>query len=216
MSVAALCKGCGAELPPAKATGRKRSWCSDHCRKQTTYGVPCSVCGEKRYNGKAKPGETRICARCHSEARADAGREHFIAEIQRWAELYGGPPSALEWNIAHARRVLAASTVAEIKRRHREDGPWPSASGVQAAFGSWAGGIEAAGFTTRGEQRSAVRDNRGRQIVGWWAEGLSYRQIGERLGWSRQQAGREVSHLRELGYDLPYRYRMKDGKRVAA
>jgi DNA-binding CsgD family transcriptional regulator len=46
---------------------------------------------------------------------------------------------------------------------------------------------------------------RAEQIVAWWAEGLKLREIGERLGWSKNRANVEVVHLRAKGYDLPYR-----------
>lgn len=56
---------------------------------------------------------------------------------------------------------------------------------------------------------------RTQQIVAWWAEGLSLREIGERLGWTRVRVSEEVRRLREKGYSLPYRYTMRAGKRVA-
>jgi len=48
---------------------------------------------------------------------------------------------------------------------------------------------------------------RAEQIVAWWAEGLTLREIGERLGWSKGHLSMEMHRLRGKGYDLPYRYR---------
>lgn len=84
--------------------------------------------------------------------------ERVIAEMRRWADLYGGAPAAHHWNPAQMRwrnRAYAEGravgrfsdeTMAEIDRRHREDGPWPTTSTVLKVFGSWNAGIVAAGF----------------------------------------------------------------------
>lgn len=60
------------------------------------------------------------------------------------------------------------------------------------------------------------RDRRARKIERWWAEGLSIREIADRLAWSEGSLSREMGHLRRMDYDLPYRYRVKGGKRVKA
>lgn len=54
------------------------------------------------------------------------------------------------------------------------------------------------------------------QIVEWWAEGLSLREIASRLGWTTNTLGTTMARMRAEGYDLPHRYAMRDGKRVAA
>ncbi|HKN43832.1 MAG TPA: hypothetical protein VJW23_07895 [Propionibacteriaceae bacterium] len=48
-------------------------------------------------------------------------------------------------------------------------------------------------------------DHRARQIETWWAEGLTQREIADRLGWTVAHVGVEINILREKGYDLPYR-----------
>lgn len=57
---------------------------------------------------------------------------------------------------------------------------------------------------------------RARQIEAWWSDGLTLREIAERLGWSIGHLKVELFRLREDGYDLPYRYAMQDGQRIAA
>lgn len=43
------------------------------------------------------------------------------------------------------------------------------------------------------------------RIVAWWAEGLSMREIRQRLGWTQSHLAVEMFRMREVGYDLPYR-----------
>lgn len=64
---------------------------------------------------------------------------------------------------------------------------------------------------------------RAHRIERWWAEGLTRREIGERLGWSDSRIGVEFARLRAAGFNLPYRYRLtrpchesQVGARVAA
>lgn len=59
-------------------------------------------------------------------------------------------------------------------------------------------------------------DRRARQIERWWAEGLLLKEIASRLGWSLGHIAQEFDRLRAKGYNLPHRYRVSNGKRVAA
>jgi hypothetical protein len=51
-----------------------------------------------------------------------------------------------------------------------------------------------------------------KQIMSWWAEGLTMPEICELLGISKTQLAVDMVRMRELGYDLPYRY--TTGKRA--
>lgn len=57
---------------------------------------------------------------------------------------------------------------------------------------------------------------RGHEIEAWWAEGLTIREIAERLDTTPGFIGVEINRLRLKGFDLPYRYKTYNGKRVAA
>jgi transposase len=46
---------------------------------------------------------------------------------------------------------------------------------------------------------------RGKQIEGWWNEGLTYPQLQARLGWTKSRLAVEIHRLRRDGFDLPYR-----------
>jgi excisionase family DNA binding protein len=48
-------------------------------------------------------------------------------------------------------------------------------------------------------------DRRALNIERWWAEGLTLNEIADALGWSAGHVKNEFHHLREKGYDLPYR-----------
>jgi transposase len=61
-------------------------------------------------------------------------------------------------------------------------------------------------------ERLARTAERGHQIEGWWAEGLTQKQIAERLGWTVGHLCMEFHRLRSKGFDLPYRY--TEGKRA--
>lgn len=53
-----------------------------------------------------------------------------------------------------------------------------------------------------------------RQIVAWWNEGLPIREICQRLNWTNGHFSVVAHRMRELGYDLPYRYQLhKHGPR---
>lgn len=60
------------------------------------------------------------------------------------------------------------------------------------------------------------RKTRGHEIERLWAEGRTLREIRERFGWSAGRIAMEMDWLRKNGFDLPYRYAVKGGKRVAA
>lgn len=53
------------------------------------------------------------------------------------------------------------------------------------------------------------------EIERLWNQGLPRNEIADRLGYSRNGIKVAISTMRRNGYDLPYRYAMRDGKRVA-
>lgn len=126
-------------------------------RRHKRHGT-CRDCGAKTFNGGAVDVPER-CVPCHRRDMHETSVAWLVAEVHHWNDLYGRPPAGTDWNLpsVHNRQILYAegrangrfadATVAELERRHREDGPWPTWSSVQGAFGgSWNGLIEAAGF----------------------------------------------------------------------
>jgi hypothetical protein len=74
-------------------------------------------------------------------------RNDIIDAITEWAELYGEPPRAADWNPSAARWSAAAWRI-ERYRKGRPDGtPWPSLNRAKAPFGgSLNAALAAAGF----------------------------------------------------------------------
>lgn len=106
----------------------------NHNRKLNNHGGTCENCGGRTSYGKAGEGPCRFCHECQGKGYAFWTKEKLIEAIQRWARLYGKPPSASEWNSA--------------LRPHPDysSGDWPAWNTVAYYFGSWSAGIEAAGF----------------------------------------------------------------------
>ncbi len=157
---AGACAGCGAPLAPSRG-GPPRKWCSERCRKRTLYAGVCERCGRPTNCSDGRAAAPRRCAGCARAERHERALRRLIAEVHRWHDLYGEIPAASAWNLAsvRARRRAyaegrangrhAEAYLAEMERRHREDGPWPSTSGVLAVAGSWNRLIALAGFTPR-------------------------------------------------------------------
>jgi hypothetical protein len=171
------CKGCGISIPLARG-GPERLWCSERCRKRQ-YDRVCSRCGGRASGTDPSRTLTDLCKVCFAAEAHETSVAWLIAELRHWRELYGRPPSAYEWELAtvywkqqayaegrHDGR-FADATVAQIERRHREDGPWPSTSTVLSTFGSWNAAIEAAGFDSLapGSKRGAVKEPLERQAA---------------------------------------------------
>lgn len=135
-----VCQGCSAELPPNRGPGQKRKWCSERCRRHTIYSRPCADCGTPTYDGSANPPER--CVPCHARTRVIWTPEAIIDAIREFADRYGQPPAACDWNTGMSYGMKAKDFWA--------DACWPQSQTVQAAFGSWNAAIAAAGFTPRG------------------------------------------------------------------
>jgi hypothetical protein len=107
--------------------------------------TPCPNCGELR----AYDNPDGLCIACQNAERHEVARAHMVEEIQRWADLFDGPPTAAEWNLTMARQVFSVPRLAETERRHAVGGPFPAASTAQALYGTWNAAITAAGFVPR-------------------------------------------------------------------
>jgi transposase len=63
---------------------------------------------------------------------------------------------------------------------------------------------------------SGCAEDRRELTIALYREGLPLKVIADRLDTTINSLGVDLVRLRKQGYDLPYRYTMKDGKRVAA
>lgn len=83
-----------------------------------------------------------------------------MERIAQWAETHGQPPSAAQWNPARAR-IMADKATAKARTwldgiAAFEEGDWPSQDTVERLFGSWNGGLEAAGYAKRPRGRTST------------------------------------------------------------
>jgi hypothetical protein len=116
------------------------------------YSYPCENCD--RY--ARAPGLCHVCRNYLAETgerwtpteerrarRAAEARERIVADIRDWADRFGAPPRASDWNLGQARAQGHFDRV----ERYRETGrKWPSPTHVINHFGQWGAAIEAAGF----------------------------------------------------------------------
>lgn len=101
----------------------------------------CIDCGEWRQSGYL----VDRCKRCYVLSQTIWTQEAVVAAIQDYADQYGEPPTAHEWNPALARQLGRP----DLGERFYQDGCWPHTHTVQQRFGSWNAAIAAAGFTPR-------------------------------------------------------------------
>jgi hypothetical protein len=106
--------------------------------RRKCYQGTCETCGASTDGSNGRSAAPRFCAQCAPDAHRIWTREKLIATIRRFASEHGRPPHSSEWN-----------------------GPrcsgYPSSFTVRYVFGSWANGIEAAGFA---RPRRGVYDRR--------------------------------------------------------
>lgn len=217
------CHGCGAPLQPNVAPGPKRKWCSQRCRKRTCYSRPCPGCGTlmNGSNGLAGEHAPTHCSACAAEHRKAQTRQWILDSFREWVERFGRPPVVAEWNPAMARQLGRSDYLEQHAATGRK---WPSDSCVADHFGSWNGGVEAAGLTPcrsgnwrdetsrRARLREAAGTAQRRAVIhDLFTQGLTYRQIGERLGIEVPTVQSHVCRMRADGWDLPYRRAPKAG-----
>lgn len=127
---------------PDGAAGRAR---------KDSYRGTCLGCGARTDGSNGKNAAPTHCIACHWRLGLDQrkrwGRDEVIAAIQKWHDLYGATPSAMDWSPALARNS-AATDLDRIEMRWAR-GDWPTLTSVRAYFGSWNNAIAAAGFTPR-------------------------------------------------------------------
>lgn len=128
----------------ADRKNRYRGWCVD-CGAPTAWGGATTG---------GKP--SKRCRSCRKalEQSADYRAEHtvwtkdrVVLAIREWAQFYGEPPAAADWDPWRARVKLGDEMRA--RRFERDRGRWPSFIAAVDRFGSWNAALEAAGFAGR-------------------------------------------------------------------
>lgn len=132
-----ICETCGGPLPPPKrASGRRRRFCSERCRK-AQYAVPCTDCGGP-VDGTTPSmlSATPRCVPCRRKWQHDSRRwtpERVLAAIREFEAAFGRAPGANDFN-------------ASIRRVDPDTARFPPVSAVLREFGTWNAAIRAAGF----------------------------------------------------------------------
>lgn len=162
------CDGCGEPLPPNRAPGPARRWCSERCRRTTLYGGTCAICGDATYGTQRQVRADALCRRCWQTAKRAHTRTRLLFEAERWRALTSRWPLASDWN----RHANSGELRELLERYHQLTGPWPHPATVGATFGSWARFHAALGHepqpggrgTRKGERIAEMRDLLGRSI----------------------------------------------------
>ncbi len=81
------------------------------------------------------------CNRIHARAASQAW---IIDRVRAWADRFGDPPGAADWN--RAPSIRARNPAAALRQDEASDEHWPALFGVVSTFGSWNNAIRAAGF----------------------------------------------------------------------
>lgn len=133
---------------------------------------------------------------------AEIARRLDVVPSTVWKWLH--PDRTREFNRRDAARPERRASHAAWVLMAREDPErvkMCSSCGGRTGSFVWASEQADVCATCRGSRREA----RWRLIAMWWGEGLTYREIGERLGWTTASAGMEVHRMREAGWNLPRR-----------
>jgi hypothetical protein len=109
-------------------------------RKRKTNGA-CRDCGRPTVSDGSYVPER--CQPCSNKFVHEASVRWIIESIRDWAEMFGAPPSATDWNHGLCR---SDAMKWKIRRYESTRRAWPSVNAAQHTFGSWANAIRAAGF----------------------------------------------------------------------
>jgi hypothetical protein len=103
--------------------------------RKRRYERPCVDCGKTiNPNGIAEDVvRCRDCWIAHGQAQT---RQWVIDSVAEWVRLFGAPPAATDWNLAHARAIGAKWKVSRAESTGRR---WPPPQTVINHFGSWNG-----------------------------------------------------------------------------
>ena len=131
-------------------------------------------------------------------------RAQTIAKAQELRQREGLSYAQLEERLGVPGSTLNEWLNAEVAARSRQRG---KVSCPQC------GGEMSERSTLCEECRHDQADALAREVEKWWAEGATFPEIQERLGWAKGTLSGALDRWREQGYSFPYRY--KPGRRNA-
>lgn len=103
--------------------------------RKRIYERPCVDCG-KTINPQGLGKGTIRCVACLGAHTRAETRQWIVDSVAEWVRLFGAPPAATDWNVAHARAVGAEW---QVRRTEHTGRRWPNPSVVIDHFGSWNG-----------------------------------------------------------------------------
>lgn len=112
-------------------------------KRKDGYRGRCADCGGFTTGSYGRARQSIHCAKCapkHSVKKV-WNKQTVIAAIKKWADEYGEPPRATDWN-PHTPRSDPEKFYSDF---------YPHVSTVQYVFGSWNEAIRAAGFKPRSQ-----------------------------------------------------------------
>lgn len=150
--------------------------------RKKSYRGACVDCGTAT-DGTAGPTKAPArCNRCNGAHSREMTRRWILESFREWETLFGAPPSAMDWNPAHAR---SQNLHYKADRYEATGRPWPSTTSVINIFGTWNAGRAAAGYETNGVGEYG-REGEDPQVIAetirLYRSGLSLAQVGERMG----------------------------------
>lgn len=129
--------------------------------RKRSYRGRCRECGNPT-DGSNGPSQTpERCDPCCQRERHWQAVKRIVGSIQRFAERYGRPPTAPDFN-PHQARELGHPWRAD---RFYRDGDYPYSSNVLDVFGTWNAAIVAAGFERVGVGQYERADRRGAHLA---------------------------------------------------
>jgi predicted transcriptional regulator len=148
----------------------------------------------------------------HERARALAAEGKSHPEI---AVLFGVTKSAV-WKACHPERIAELSRIDNARRRQQKR-EWEREHyrGECEVCGARTGKRSCTRCPKHSLAREAHRQRR-EEIQRRWLAGESLNEIAAALGTTKNSAQVTVHRMRREGWDMPYRYKIVDGKRVAA
>lgn len=113
-------------------------------RRKKYRGV-CRACGGATSHPSGT-GPHEYCRACFQVHLEEMGRAYVLDAIHEWAEMFGEPPTAMDWNQSLCRHLDTPKAHLVIERYEASGREWPSAHTAQDRFGSFSNALRAAGF----------------------------------------------------------------------
>lgn len=145
---------------------RAKRLANDRIRK-AKLAPTCVICGARTHYSGPKRGNSGYCKdhfklnpEYHGGVRKKWKDETVLDKIREWNDLYGEPPTSVDWNPFEAKRRGH-----HLRAERFLKGEWPWFTIVYRYFGSWNNAIELAGLEPR--RSGGYKENSARRYERW-------------------------------------------------